>query len=149
MGKVWIFGLAVAFAVTACSQERSKEAESEAAVSEPAPAPTEEAEEVAPINENIGPAYAGRWAGEGANCRLTPGAGDGAPIAFTESEFIADSNNCVIAVAEETAPLSWSMELVCIGSDGIEDLEQISLVVENNALSITKAGKTSVFARCN
>ncbi len=139
----------VAVLLAACAADETEEQTAETPSEDIVSAAPAEAEEVAPLNENIGPAYVGKWASEGANCALTPGAGETAPIALTQGEFIADGNNCIIAVAEEAAEAGWSMELVCIDAEGVEDRSQVNVQVVDDVMTLSLENAADVsYSRC-
>ncbi len=115
-----------------------------------------EGEEVAAFETLEAPAYVGVWAAEdGGSCGGVPGAGPDAPIAMTESEFIADAGLCILASAEEGTDGGWTLELLC-QADGVEVAETVEADIDAGddatgapaRMRLTRGGVETAYSRC-
>lgn len=105
-------------------------------------------DDVAPMKGADAPFYAGVWAVDPSLCAISPGSGDPAPIAITETEFIGYENRCRVADAVEGTEGGFSLSLVCL-AEGVENVETIEVDVDGEMLRLKREGAPeTAFVRC-
>lgn len=119
-----------------------------AAPVEPTVEPSAPAEETAPMVPAAAPVYVGVWAANPAWCASAPGAGEEAPIAITEAEFLGYENRCMIGDGQEGTEGGYQLALSC-QADGVERQEIIEVDVDGETLRLKREGADeTVFVRC-